>query len=738
MGQAEDSAGTSVADVDSRVADLLSRMTLPEKIGQMCQINGAAGQIPETLHAAVGTGRVGSIINEVDIATVNALQRIAVEESRLGIPLLMGRDVIHGFKTIFPIPLGQAATWNPDLTQTAANIAAQEAAASGINWALAPMLDIGRDPRWGRIAETFGEDPHLIGLFGKAMIAGYQGDDLAAPGNIATCAKHFAGYGATESGRDYNTTDIPEIELRNVHLPPFKAAVDADVATFMAGFSDLNGVPCTGNAFLLNQVLRDEWSFEGFVVSDWESVAQLAVHGFTEDDKESAERAFNAGCDMEMASSTYADHLADLLAEGRVSGELIDSVVSRILKLKFQLGLFENSETDPGDSPAVASAESLSVAHQAARESVVLLKNHEQMLPLSAEALGSVAVIGPLADAPDEQLGTWVFDGEPGYSRTPLQALREVEDGAFDLHVARGVATTRSKTRDDFSKAVQAAQQADVALMFLGEEAILSGEAHCRADIGLPGNQADLIEAVAATDTPIVLIIMAGRPLALENIVDKAAAILYAWHPGTMAGPAIIDLLFGIESPSGKLPVTLPRVTGQIPIYYAQKNSGRPGIPDNAINIDTIKEHGEHESAGYTSYHLDAGCTPLFCFGYGLSYTNFSYRNLQTPDQPVKIGASFEISVELENAGEIAADEIVQLYMRDLVASVTRPVKELKGFRKLRLQPGERQMVTFTLHTDELAFVGVDMRSHVEPGRFRVWVGTNSDAVLTADMELVA
>jgi beta-glucosidase len=736
MGRAEEPADRAVSSPEDRVAKLIQQMTLPEKIGQMCQINGAAGQVTQELRDAVASGQVGSIINEVDVDAVNELQRTAVEESRLGIPLLIGRDVIHGFRTIFPIPLGQAATWNPELVQRAAEISAREAVTSGINWALAPMLDIGRDPRWGRIAETFGEDPYLISEMGRAMIRGYQGENLANKEKIAACAKHFAGYGATEAGRDYNTTNIPEIELRNVHLPPFEAAVDAGVATVMAGFSDLNGVPCTGNAFLLDQVLRGEWSFNGFVVSDWESVAQLAIHGFTADDKGSAEKALNAGVDMEMASTTYREHLPDLLKQGRVTEQQIDAVVGRILLLKMQLGLFEDCLTRPAEQPPVASEDDLETARTAAVQSIVMLTNESGVLPLAKDALAAVAVIGPLADAPDDQLGTWVFDGDAGICQTPLEAILKLGAGHFDVSYVRGTKTTRSRTEDEFGAAVAAASQADIALMFMGEEAVLSGEAHCRADIKLPGNQADLIDAVAATGTPTVLIIMAGRPLALENVVDKVDAILYAWHPGTMTGPAITDLLFGMESPSGKLPVSLPRKTGQIPIYYAHKNSGRPGIPDSHINIDTITDYDQWDSAGFTVFHLDAGCTPLFCFGHGLSYAEFQYGKPQTPGKPVKLGETFEVSAEITNTGEVEADEIVQLYFRDLVGSVTRPVKELKGFRRISLKPGEKRVVTFEVHTDDLAFFGTDMQRRTEAGEFHVWLGPHSDSQLYAELEI--
>jgi beta-glucosidase len=737
MRQAEESAGPAVLELEQKVAALLEQMTLAEKIGQMSQTNGAEGKIPKSLRDAVARGQIGSVLNEVHVDTVNELQRIAVEESRLGIPLLIGRDVIHGFKTIFPIPLGQAATWNPDLVEHLASIAAQEAASVGVNWTFSPMLDVSRDPRWGRIAESFGEDPYLTSALGRAMINGYQGADLSQPEKIASCAKHFAGYGASESGRDYNTTSIPEIELRNIYLPPFEAAVNAGVATMMPGFNDLNGIPCSGNKFLLNEILREEWQFDGFVVSDWWSIPELAIHGLTSNDKESAEMAINAGLDMEMASTTFADHLIQLHDEGLVSLQQIDSAVTRILGLKFRLGLFANSHTKSASFPKFANSNNLDAARVAAKQSIVLLANKTGLLPLSQHSLTSVAVIGPLADAPQDQLGTWVFDGDPEFCQTPLRAIREFADGKFDVVFARGTETTRSMTRDDFDSAVSAAAKSDVALMFLGEEAVLSGEAHCRADITLPGNQADLIDAVAATATPIVLIVLAGRPLALENVAKKVAAILYAWHPGTMAGPAINDLLFGLESPSGKLPVTLPRVTGQIPIYYAQKNGGRPAAVDCSINMETIGDHANTDSSGFSSFHLDAGSTPLFCFGHGLSYAEFRYQNLRAPMRPIQMGEWFEVGAEVINVGDVAADEVVQLYIRDLVGTVTRPVKELKGFRRLHLEPGQSRAVSFRVHTKELAFFGADRRRRAEPGRFRVWIGPDSNADLGTDIELI-
>lgn len=716
----------SAASPESRVRTLLSRMTLDEKIGQLILVNGAGGTVPQHLRDGIAGGGIGAVLNEVHVETVNELQRIAVEESRLGIPLLVGRDVIHGFRTVFPIPLGQAASWNPEIVRACARVAAREAAASGVNWTYAPMLDIGRDPRWGRIAETLGEDPFLSGELGAAMVRGFQGDDLSQPGSIAACAKHFAGYGASEGGRDYNTTNIPENELRNVHLPPFRAAVAAGAASVMTSFSDLNGIPCTANDLLLRTVLREEWGFDGLVVSDWDSVSQLAVHGLTATDAESAYEAARAGLDMEMAGGTYAAHLRDLVTSGRISPERVDAMAANVLRVKFRMGLFETPFRNPSHFPPAGDAEALAVAKTAALQSAVLLRNEGGRLPLSREGRPHIACIGPLADDGYEQLGTWIFDGDPGLSRNPLQALREAAgDGAVVRH-ARGLKTTRDRGREGFAEAVALARDADVAVLFLGEEAILSGEAHCRADIRLPGNQEALLAEIAATGTPVVLVLMAGRPLALQGVVEQVDAVLYVWHPGTMAGLAIADLLFGDAVPSGKLPVTFPRMTGQIPIYYAHKNTGKPATPESVVLIDDIDPRAPQLSVGNTSFYLDAGHTPLYPFGYGLSYSEFRYEDIRVSAAGMGMGETIEISADLINAGDREAEEVVQLYVRDLVGSVTRPVKELKGFQRHRLVPGERRRVTFRLHTDDLAFCNRAMRWVCEPGDFRVWIGGSS------------
>ena len=712
---------------DDEIRALLERMTLEEKIGQMSQVQAAVGHIPEELRSLLKAGRIGSILNEVDVEVVNELQRIAVEDSRLGIPLMMGRDVIHGFKTILPIPLGQAATFNPELVREGARMAALEAASTGINWTFAPMIDISRDARWGRIAESFGEDPYLTGVLGAAMVRGFQGDGFGELGNIAACAKHFAGYGASESGRDYNTTNIPENELRNVYLPPFKAAVDAGVATLMTSFSDLDGVPASGNRFLLKQVLRDEWRFDGFVVSDWASIQELTVHGFAADEKAAAFEAANAGLNMEMATSAYREHLPELIESGRISMAQIDAMVADILRIKFRLGLFENPYTDPAAFPAIANEHHLAIAQQAALQSLVLLENRNATLPLAMDKIRSLAVIGPLADDPYEQLGTWIFDGDPSLSRTPLHALRQLLGDAVEVTHVRAMQTSRSRTTEGFDAAVKAAEAADAVVAFLGEESILSGETHSRADIGLPGNQAELLAALRGAGKPVIAVIQAGRPLTLADILEHVDALLFAWHPGTMGGPAIADVLFGAESPSGKLPSTFPLMVGQAPIYYNHKNTGRPATPEDFTHLDDLPVRMPQTSWGFASFHLDAGFKPLYEFGYGLSYATFEYSDIEASPPEAPLGGTITVQ----------AEEVVQLYVRDLVGNVTRPVKELKGFQRVRLKPGERREVAFTLLPDDLAFYGREMKRITEAGQFHAWIGGSSAAELRTEFELV-
>jgi beta-glucosidase len=658
-----------------------------------------------------------------------------VTESRLGIPLLVGRDVIHGFRTIFPIPLGIAATWNPDLAEAGARIAAVEAASSGVRWTFAPMMDVARDARWGRIAESFGEDPHLGVEFSLAFIRGFQTDDLSRPDALAACAKHFAGYGASESGRDYNLVNLSEPLLRNVYLPPFQAAVEAGVPTFMAGFHELNGVPASGNEYLLRTILRDEWDFQGLVVSDWASIAELIPHGFAADERDAAGKALRAGVDMEMATTTFADHLGALLEEGAVTVEMIDASVRSILRVKMALGLFERPYTDPSEFPALVNADHLDAARKTALQSAVLLKNDGPALPLSRD-IGSLAVIGPLADDPFEQLGTWTFDKQIEDSQTPRAALVKLL-GDSRVRYVKGLETSRSRDTGDFAAALAAAEQSDAVVLFLGEEAIITGEAHSRANIDLPGAQEALVATVARTGKPVILVIMAGRPLTLGNILDQVDAVLFSFHPGTMAGPALADLLFGVASPSGKLPVTFPKMVGQLPMYYNYKNTGRPFTPERYVPIDEIPVRAFQTSLGNETHFLDAGFHPQFPFGFGLSYTSFAYSALEVSSPALRTDGSLEIAATVANTGKVAADEVVQLYVRDLVGSITRPVKELKGFTRISLGPGEAERVRFTLTADQLGFHTVGGRWVVEPGAFKVWIGPSSQEGLEGDFDLV-
>ena len=717
----------------NRVDTLLSEMTLAEKIGQMVQINDFDGRIPDDLRKRLQEGRIGSMLNETDPETSLEIQRIAMHESRLGIPLLMARDVIHGFRTIFPIPLGQAATWDPALIQSCAQVAAEEAAAAGFHWTFAPMMDVTRDPRWGRIAEGFGEDPFLASMLAVAMIRGFQGSDLSGRSTFAACAKHFAGYGAVEGGRDYDSAFIPEDLLRNVYLPPFHAAVQVGVASVMTSFNEINGVPSSGNPWILRRILRKEWGFRGLVVSDWRSMAEMMDHGFCEDLQQVAAVAVNAGVDMEMQSQAYERHLERLVQTGAVSTTLIDDAVRNILSVKERLGLLDEDyiyRAGPVDPP---DEHKLSLAKAAAMKSVVLLKNDSRTLPLSRE-IRSVAVIGPLANDPYEVLGTWNRDGRIGDTVTPLAAVQAMT-GAGKVRFAEGLAYSRDRRSLGFIKAVEMAEKSEAVLFFGGEEAILSGEAHSRARLNLPGVQEELITVLTETGKPVILIVLAGRPLCIGEIADKVQAVLYAWHPGTMTGPALADLIFGIESPSGKLPVTFPKTEGQIPVYYAHKNTGRPPRSRDLTLMDDIPLRAYQSSLGDAARYLDIGYKPLYPFGYGLSYTAFDYSDLNCSERSVATGDSLQISVTISNRGPMEADEIVQLYIRDLVGCRTRPVKELKGFRKIRLKPGEAKPVCFNLNTRSLGFYR-NGEYIVEPGRFLFWVGGHSTEGLQGVFEL--
>ncbi|MDX2186934.1 MAG: glycoside hydrolase family 3 N-terminal domain-containing protein [Opitutaceae bacterium] len=709
---------------EARLSALVSQMTLEEKLGQMSQwsVDLSEPGILEKLTAAARAGRIGSTLNINDAAAMNAVQK-AARESRLGVPLINGQDVIHGYRTQFPIPLGQAATWNPELVREAAAAAAREAKSKGVHWTFSPMIDIARDPRWGRIAESGGEDPYLTSAMGVAMVQGYQGE------NFAACAKHFAGYGAAEAGRDYNTTLIPETELRNVYLKPFHAVQKAGVMTFMSAFNDLNGTPATANTFLMRQVLRKEWGFNGFVVSDWESVMELTRHGIAADLRDAARLGITAGVDLEMVSTAYLDHGVELVKSGAISEELINDSVRSILRVKERLGLLDQPFTDDKGDSALLLPETLALARRAATESLVLLKNKGARLPLE-EKLPKVAVVGPLADSHADMLGCWSCVGKPEDTVTVLDGVRALLGNDRVLH-ASGTPSDVSLDKSGFAAAVEAANNADVVIACVGEGALLNGEARSRAFLNLPGAQEDLVDALAATGKPLVLVVFSGRPLVLARPEPKADAILFVWHPGTMAGPAIADVLFGRETPGGKITATFPRAVGQIPIYYNARNTGRPSTTENVGETLGTAEH----PVGYSSRHLDVHSAPAYPFGFGLSYTTFGYSDLVI-GQP-DAGGTRQISVRLTNTGKRAGSEVAQLYIQDAVASLTRPVRELKGFKKVTLQPGESTNVTFALPREELGFYDQQSRFVVEPGVFRVWVGGDSTASLSGEFVLL-
>ena len=705
-------------EVERRVDQLLSRMTLAEKIGQMNQVS-AGGEVANYADA-LRKGQIGSILNEVDPVKVNEFQRISVEESRLGIPLLVARDVIHGFHTIFPIPLGLAATFDPALVEEGARVASVEATGQGVRWTFSPMLDIARDPRWGRIAEGSGEDTWLDARMAEAMVRGYQGATLDAT-SMAACIKHFAGYGAAEGGRDYNSTFLTERQLRNVYLPPFEAAVKAGALTLMTSFNDNDGVPSTGNVFLVKDVLRGEWGFDGLVVTDWNSMGEMINHGFGVDRKDVARKSLEAGVDMDMMTYGYLSHLEELVRSGAVKESDIDQAVRNILRVKILLGLFENPYVDVEAGKAVQYApEHLAAAQKTAEESAILLKN-DGALPLDLASARNILVTGPMADAPHEQLGTWAFDGQSAHTVTPLKALQERFPGKVTF--IQGLKNSRSR-RERFDDVVAAARRADVVLVFLGEEAILSGEAHSLADLNLKGAQSALLAALKAAGKPVVATVMAGRPLTIERDLPYCNALLYTFHPGTMGGPALVNLLLGDVNPSGKTPVTFLRTVGQAPLYYSHNMTGRPYNGETLL--DDIPEEAGQTSLGNTSYYLDYGAYPLFPFGYGLSYTTFAYSGIALDRKTYAVEDTVQVSFTLANTGACAGTEVVQMYVRDLVGSITRPVKELKHFERVALEPGENRTLTVGIPVRDLAFVGLDGVKKVEPGEFQLWVAGDS------------
>ena len=702
-------------DIDLRVEELLQQMTLEEKIGQMNQVSGGLQFKDE-----IAKGNVGSILNVVDPVEINAVQRVAVEESRLGIPILVSRDVIHGFRTIFPIPIGLASTFNTDIVEQGARIAAIEATASGVRWTFSPMLDIARDPRWGRVAEGSGEDPYLDSQMGVAMVKGYQGEDLSDPTCMAACIKHFVGYGAAEGGRDYNTTMISERALRNVYFPAFKACVEAGALTLMTSFNDVDGLPSTGNDWLLRDILREEWGFDGMVVTDWNSSGEMVAHGFAEDLKDATRISINAGVDMDMMSFGYVQYVKALVEEGKLSEATIDNAVRNILRLKFRLGLFENPYVDESLARQVAYApEHLAAAKQAAVESAILIQNNNNVLPL--KDVKTILVTGPLADAPYEQLGTWAFDGEAEHTVTPLTALRK----QYDVIYEPALDYSRDCDMSKFGAAFEAAKRAEAVVVFVGEEAILSGEAHSLSQLNLQGAQSELIAKMRSTGKPVVVVVIAGRPMTIERDLENCDAMLYSFHPGTMGGEALADLISGRAVPSGKLPMTFLRDAGQAPFYYNHPMTGRPNNGTETL-LNDIPVRAGQTSLGCTSYYLDTGYGPLFPFGYGLSYTTFEYSNVTIDKVEYAEGETIVVEYDLKNSGEYDATEVAQLYVRDLVGSVVRPVKELKRFERVTLKAGESKHCRFELPVADLAYWNRDMEYVVEEGKFQLWVAGDS------------
>ncbi len=695
-------------------------MTLEEKLGQLQQLDGEAnGNFrPEHLDL-IRKGLLGSTLNVRGAARTNQVQRVAMNESRLKIPVLFGFDVIHGYRTIFPIPLAEASSWDPSLAERSAAVAAQEANNVGLRWTFAPMVDIARDARWGRITEGAGEDPFLGAAFARARVRGFQGADYGAADKVLACAKHWVAYGAAEGGRDYNTTDLSENTLREIYFPPFKAAVDAGVGSFMSSFNAINGVPATSNTFTLTKVLREEWKFDGFVVSDYTSVKELINHGVAANEEEAAALAFNAGVEMEMVSRSYNAFGPKLVSQNKLSMATIDEAVRRVLRIKFRLGLFDRPYTDEArEAGALLRPESIRLAREIAGRSMVLLKNERDTLPLSKN-IGSVAVIGPLADDRRAPLGWWAGDGKEENTVTPLAGIKAKVSAQTMVLYAKG-AEVKDDSTAGFQQAVNIAKQSDVAIVFVGETHDMVGEAASRSTLDLPGRQLELVQAIHATGKPTIVVLVNGRPLSIGWIAGNVPAILESWMGGTESGNAIADILFGDVNPSAKLPVTFPRTVGQSPMYYNYMNTGRPPEAENR----------------YTSKYLDQPWTPLYPFGFGLSYTKFKFSNLKLSEPRISANGPLTVSVEVENVGKRAGDEVVQLYIRDPVASMSRPVKELKGFQRVTLQPGEKRQVAFVLDREHLGFWNREMRYVVEPGEFRVMVGSSSADVIETKFEV--
>ncbi|HEY0659896.1 MAG TPA: glycoside hydrolase family 3 N-terminal domain-containing protein [Lysobacter sp.] len=709
------------------IESLLARMTLAEKLGQLNQLGGQGTPTGPKVRSGgddeIRRGEVGSFLGVHGAAYTRRMQEVAVKESRLGIPLLFAHDVIHGFRTTFPVPLGEAASFDPVAVENAARIAAIEATASGLHWTFAPMVDIARDPRWGRIVEGAGEDPYLGSVMAAARVRGFQGKDLGADDTLLATAKHFVAYGAAEGGRDYNIADISERTLREVYLPPFHAAIEAGAQSVMAAFNEVDGVPMHANRRLINDVLRGEWGFDGVVVSDYTGVLELIKHGVAANRGDAGVLGLRAGVDVDMISEIYTKDLPARVEAGALSIATVDDSVRRVLQAKCRLGLFDDPYrySDPArEKTRVLTVEHRKAAREMAARSFVLLKNDDGALPLSKDTR-TIALIGPLADDRAAMMGNWAADGRPEEMVTPLAGIRAaLGDRARVLH-AKG-SDVRGLDKSGFNQAVDIATQADAVVLFLGEDPEMSAEANNRTSLDLPGVQEELALAIAATGKPVVVVLLNGRPLSIGSLQEKIPAIVEAWFPGIEGGNAIADVLFGDVNPAGRLPVTFPRNVGQVPIYAAHKNTGRPPAQDEK----------------YTSKYIDVSWTPLYAFGHGLSYTTFRYSGLKVQQPKIRIDGTQQVEVTVTNTGKRAGEEVVQLYLRDDVGSVTRPVKMLRGFKRIALQPGETQVVAFTLTPDDLAFHGIDMKRVVEPGTFTVYAGGSSVDVIETSFEVLA
>ena len=727
--------------IDVKVDSILKLMTLEEKVGQLNQYNGfwdITGPTPKDGQAAkkyadLKNGLVGSMLNVKGVKDVRAIQKIAVEETRLGIPLLFGFDVIHGYKTISPIPLAEAASWDLDAIKKSAAMAAEEASSVGINWTFAPMVDIARDARWGRVMEGSGEDSFLGSKIAVARVQGFQGDNFNSNTSILACAKHFAGYAFAESGRDYNTVDISESTLQNTIFPPFKAAADAGVRTFMNSFNDLNGIPATGSSYLQRQILKGDWNFKGFVVSDWGSIGEMINHGYAKDSKQATEIAINAGSDIDMESNAYVENLANLVREGKVKESLVDDAAKRILRVKFELGLFKNPYKycdETREKQTVGKQEFQDDVLDMAKKSIVLLKNENELLPLKKSGQ-KIGLIGALANDKTSPLGSWRIAADDNTAVSVLEGLQKYKDNQLsyvkgaDVTIGRTefVWETKINTTDKsgFADAIALAKQMDVVVMVLGEHGLQTGEGRSRTEIGLPGVQQELLEAIYNVNPNIVLVLNNGRPLTIPWADAHIPAIVEAWHLGTQSGNAIAQVLYGDYNPSGKLPMTFPRTIGQVPIYYNYKNTGRPTM-------------NEPESV-FWSHYSDEKNTPLYPFGYGLSYSKFDYSDLKLSSNSFSKNGQIQVSVTLKNSGKVTGKEVVQLYIRDLIGSITRPVKELKGFEMVELQPNESKTVTFTVNEKTIEFFTANSKWEAESGDFKVFVGGSSATTLESSFQ---